>query len=185
MWYLDATIADNTTTTYVDNVPDSALTTVESASTLPNYSSMFGSYAQAYKSNQAILFSAVAPAKELWINGLYGTNPYSATISGEGGQGVNVAGASLTFQGGPGTGSAAGGGVNFNYCPAGSSGSAWNSCVGVGGIGPNGLTANYTNSGAASVPLYVTNASSTSGGSVELRLAARGASGGFSARLTT
>lgn len=171
-WYLDATIADCTTTNYVDSVSDASLTTLESNTTLPNKSLMLGRLASAYKSDQAVIGSASAPALELWFNPVFsGTAAaYSTLISAANGSGSNVTGANLTFQGGPGTGTGAGGGVLFNYCPAGSAGSSMNACVGLGGTSSNGWTFNYTNSGAASVPVYVTNGASTSGGSAELRL---------------
>lgn len=61
--------------------------------------------------------------------GRVSTAPTTATISGTGGSGSNVAGAELALRGGRGTGTGIGGNVSLNYCAAGSSGSSLNSCA--------------------------------------------------------
>src|SRR5262249_14498761 len=128
-WYSLATLSDNTTTGYVDSTPDGSLGAEDVG---PNATMGLGAFAAPYKSGQVVIGSPTAPAFEIWINGVYGAGPttiYPVQVSSAGAIGTNNAGALFTLQGGPGTGSAAGGDVLLRVYPAGSSGSTWNTAT--------------------------------------------------------
>lgn len=162
-WYALATLADNTTTGYVDSTPDGSL---GAENVGPNGTLSLGAFASPYKSNQAVMGAPAAPISELWFNGVYGagnTTIYPIQISSAGAIGSNLAGANLTLQGGPGTGTGAGGTLILRTFPAGSSGSTWNT------VNPyqftllpgNGILQNYNSGSGTATQFSMVNSAST------------------------
>ena len=106
-YYLLATISDNTTTTYTDTVADTALGALEDG---PDYSIMLGSGAKALASNQFVIGSTNGPITQLYIGeGIISATPQDLTINASGGSGTNITGGNIILAGGIGTGTGAGG----------------------------------------------------------------------------
>ena len=120
-----SSLADNTTTTYVDSTPDADLGSV--VTTDPTYCIALGYNAQVHVSNQMVIGAIGANINDVYIGGgVYDTSPVAVTINASGGSGTNVAGAGLILAGGKGTGSAAGGSITFKTSAAGAGGSLAN-----------------------------------------------------------
>jgi hypothetical protein len=128
-WYYVGTINDNSTTSFVDTVADTALGAEESST--PSGSIALGAHATVYKSYQMAVGSDASPIQEIWLgNGVTAAlAPTGVQVASSGGSGTNVAGEDLILAGGPGTGSAAGGNAIFKYAPSGTSGPLWNGLV--------------------------------------------------------
>jgi hypothetical protein len=119
-----AIIADNTTTTFADNVPDAALGPLPDAL---NDTILLGAYARAMKPNQMVIGSTFSRITEIIGGGGADDNaPLALTFSASNRVGTNGAGADLRLRGGLGTGNATGGRVILAASPPGGSGFAAN-----------------------------------------------------------
>lgn len=110
----------------------------------------FGREATTTAANQLVAGSSSYPLDNLYFGkGVTNASPTAYTINGTGGSGTNIAGGALQLAGGKGTGNAAGGAINFQVAPAGSTGSSLNTLVTAVSVTPR-QTLNFTAlSGAA------------------------------------
>lgn len=104
--------------------------------------------------------------------------PQNGTLSATGGNGTNIAGASLTIRGGNSTGSGAGGSVIFQTSPAGSTGSAANTLTtrmiitSAGNVGISTTTPNsYAFQGA---PIFVVGDTANTYGTISIATSTTG-----------
>ena len=135
-YYLLATIANNTTTTYDDTTADASLGATHAG---PSYSIMLGTGAKAMSYNQLVVGdSSFKIYESYWGGGIVATSPQNFSFYGTSGSGSNVAGASLIFGAGRGTGTGVGGDIIFQTAMAGSSGSNLNNLSEVMRISTNG-----------------------------------------------
>ena len=127
--YLVTTINDNTTTTYLDQTPDSSLTTLPNSD--PSDSVMVGYGSTALKANQLVVGSSNSYISEGYFgSGVYDTAPKSFTLNSTGGSGTNIAGSDLIMSPGFGTGTGLGGNFIIKTAPAsGTSGTLGNAAV--------------------------------------------------------
>jgi len=124
-YYLVDTISDNITTVYSDTKADSSL---GSAFMGPSVSVAIGAQAKYMFSNQFVVGgNGYGLTDSFWGEGIENSTPLSHIFHGTSGTGTNIQGGSLTFAGGQGTGSGAGGDLIFSTSPAGSSGLTLNS----------------------------------------------------------
>lgn len=129
LYFLAATIPDNTTTSIVDSLSDASL---GAAPASKDGAIAIGFQAKAYKPEQMVIGSSAAPISEVCIGGgTDNTSPVDVTHLPSGGSGTNVSGAAYRIAGGRGTGSAAGGKVIIATAPPGSSGAGANALVDV------------------------------------------------------
>jgi hypothetical protein len=141
-WFLDATIGDNTTTTFSDTIADASLGAEDSG---PSFSEIIGYFPNTadktcYKSGQFCLGSDSGPVTEMWLGrSVYSATPSDILVSATGGSGSNIAGANFVLSGGPGTGSAASGAIVFEAALGGSSGTLWNAVGEVARVNGAGL----------------------------------------------
>ena len=127
LYYLAATIADNTTTSYVDSTPDGSLGAAPPAHT---GSIALGYKATLYKDGQFVVGSTAARITEMFVGGgVDDTAPAAVTHSASTASSTNVAGAPHRLTGGKGTGSASGGPTIIAGAPAGVSGASANPLV--------------------------------------------------------
>jgi len=125
VYYYVTTVADNITTAFPDNTPDSSLTQFMND---PNASIALGYNALTTKSNQMVIGSFNAPITEVVI----GSDVYTAATSGvrlqtsNAGGTSNHAGLDFTIAGGRGVGNANGGKLVFQTASAGVAGSQLN-----------------------------------------------------------
>jgi hypothetical protein len=176
-FFLVTQVNDNSTTSFLDTVDDGSL----GAQLYDNFSSiMLGSSAQAFKSYQAIIGSAVS---EIYLGkGVYSASPGSISLGVTSGQGSNNAGANFIINAGRGTGSAYGGYIAFQTTAADASSTSWNSYSERMRITANGYIGMGTST--PSYPLEIVSTGTSSGLSVKgdvsgplLRLVASGTTG--------
>jgi Chaperone of endosialidase/Putative peptidoglycan binding domain len=162
--YLDGTINDCTTTTFIDSIPDSSLVTEVSdpGGYIVIANNTTGGAGTLYKSGQIVLGSDSTSYTEMWVGkGVYSATPSNILLSATGASGSNTSGANFIISGGPGTGTASGGSIIFQTTPAGTSGSLWNATSTVMTITPSGnVGIGLTN------PSYLLHASTTNSGAV-------------------
>ncbi|HEY8108440.1 MAG TPA: hypothetical protein VIF43_00265 [Patescibacteria group bacterium] len=94
-------------------------------------------------------------------NGVTNATPVGFTLNGTGGSGTNIAGASVAIAGGKGTGSAAGGDLNFQIAKPDGSGSAANALATVFSLNGTGGAALFKNSADAANAFRVQKSDST------------------------
>lgn len=129
LYYLVTTIANNTTTSYVDSTADGSL---GAAPASKDGSIMLGFRAKAHKAGQLVAGSSGARISEVYFGGdIDDTSPQAVTVQASNASGSNVAGADFRISGGRGTGSAAGGKVFISAAAPGSSGSSANALIDV------------------------------------------------------
>ena len=129
-WYLDHTFPDCTAVaSYTDTASDASITVEDT----PPFNTLIVGYTPnagdqtCYAPNQMCFGGPSYAYSELWLgSGVWTGTPTAFTLSSSGGFGTNIAGSNLNVQAGPGTGSAAGGTINFMSAAAGSSGTGWN-----------------------------------------------------------
>ena len=125
-YFLVATIADNTTTTYTDTTADGSLGAAISTSNSSN-NILLGYGASSLLGNQFVVGSSSASITDAYLGkGIYDAAPATLTIHSTGGLGSNVAGANLVVAPGQGTGTAAGGDFIVQTAGTGSTGATFN-----------------------------------------------------------
>lgn len=105
-----------------------------------NYSIALGYNAHVSDANTMVIGSDTFAENihNIYFNGITSSAPSGTILQGAGGSGTNIAGASLSFAGGQGTGTGVGGDLIFKTAPAGVTGSALNSLVERMRITPDG-----------------------------------------------